>query len=141
MREVRGRSLTEEELKFCEEYGLNKGFDDDDFGTEQYNHICWPYFTDGGAICKSERLWFSGHALGTKPVECDECITRLGELMKGDRTLLQLIKVAGDTAEKYFRGALAASQYLWIKGGEEGLTLEEAEKDLRDALTICWKDG
>lgn len=74
--------LTSEEMKFCESLGLDVGFDDDDETKHQWCHVCWPYESHEGALCRSKRLWFQGNALDVDitRIDCIECMKEVRRL-------------------------------------------------------------
>lgn len=72
--------LSKEEIDLCHFLGLEIGYDIDD-DQLQLKHLCWPYESFIGTLCKSDRLW--GHAGPPKEDEefsCDNCKSVLMEL-------------------------------------------------------------
>jgi predicted Zn-ribbon and HTH transcriptional regulator len=80
--------LTAEERAFAARLGLEHGVDDDDEDLHQGTHVCWPYESGRGALCKTSRLW--GHTGPIGParegnlwqVDCEACAARLREIMR-----------------------------------------------------------
>jgi hypothetical protein len=131
---VIARSLEPSEVETARAIGLLLGFDDDDETKHQYRHLCWPGMR-GGAICKSDRLWFHGPIRqDDRPlVDCEACLGQWRVLadqhLNGalDWTTRSLLDVVGRLAEDcgwLFEVFSAANDLLWaIENPEDAKTV------------------
>lgn len=79
------RALSKDEQMFCDSKNLEIGFDIDTT-PHQFSHICYPYESGQGTLCKSEDLWFQGkgfiEASGKASIiSCLQCLDLLDEMI------------------------------------------------------------
>ncbi len=144
--------LTDQERAFAARLGLEHGIDDDDEDLHQGTHVCWPYESGRGALCKTSRLWGHTGPLGTErkaesslwQVDCEACATRLRELMRDVGPVADLLDALGGLAgacQGLTQVSLAAHDLCWAldnpeehRAMQEGYGLPEARQRLDEAL-------
>jgi hypothetical protein len=98
-----GRTLTSEEVSFCDSLGLEVGFDDDNPELHQFTHICWPYAAYEGSLCDTNRLWFHGGRFGSlrnpAAIDCVACLEKLQQLRGASPVLLNVIGRLAEAVE------------------------------------------
>lgn len=87
--------LTDKEIRFAEYCGFELGYDDDDEDKVQYCHICFPYPTKLGALCKTDRLWGHGGSIKLQDCErvtCVDCVNILRKIIEeNDNFIISLL--------------------------------------------------
>ena len=146
------RFLNAAEVEFCNLLGLDLGVDVDT-QHPQLHHLCWPYASALGAICKTKYLWsHTGMISQPEKIECEPCLEYLAKLMHDwqTRSLLEklgapeqdLIKSHGELAREVLilrEIEMAVSSYLWtLDNPDRALqiptTLEAELQNLRDVV-------
>lgn len=116
--------LSDSDIEFCNNVGLEEGTDIDTCDP-QLTHICWPYFTNKGTLCKSKTLWSSwpGISNESKPqVDCKFCIKELKQLRSlkdGYTELFDTIGKLSSSVNSLKEIEFAAHDYIWSLNNQE----------------------
>ncbi len=123
--------LTDEERAFAARLGLEHGVDDDNEELHQGTHVCWPYESHRGALCKTDRLWgHDGPGWDGKfrEVDCAACAARLREIMRDVGSVADLLDAfsgLASTCQGLQQVSLAAHDFCWaLDHPEENRELE-----------------
>jgi hypothetical protein len=140
--------LSDEERAFCVRLGLEHGVDDDDLQLHQGAHICWPYESGRGALCKTSRLWGHTGPLGLArdgslwQIDCAACATRLRELMPIAGLASDLLDALGGLAgacQGLSEVSFAARDFCWALDNpaeHRQLGLPDPRQRLDEALAL-----
>jgi|SRR3990172_11975964 len=105
------------EREYREKYGFEIGFDSDEF-SPQLVHVCYPYFSYMGTLCKTTELWF--HSTETEnEITCLECCKKF-EIIKNkinnDNNFKEayiVVKSLKKEVQDYFDISYAMTEYFW----------------------------
>lgn len=124
MKPLLTRKLTLAEFEFCEHLRLDKGIDIDD-KLSQTLHLCWPFASNIGALCKSPRLWGHMNLSEDSEISCESCLERLAEL----KTVLHEFEIEKDLVishgrlskeiDRFYKLELAINDYFWALDNPE----------------------